>query len=171
MLVSIIYKIYIPVKPDVAIENLKLYDSELTKRTFSECHLINDTQILENFDTCIKIYFDADDMPDIAYSFIGKHCIDAVGGDENDIVALTKQFRDRLQVMTDRFQGFTKPLPLQEGVLSVSWKELVHLDEVALINKLSAFLSIYSTKFDTAALLKWREITIAGIASLKALIA
>jgi hypothetical protein len=155
---------------DVAIENLKLYDSELTVRTFTECHLINDAQILENFNTCIKIYFDADDVSDIAYSFVGKHCIDEVGSAADDVATLTKQFQDRILIMTDRFVGFTKPLPVREGALSVSWKELVHLDEVALINKLSEFLSIDAAKFDAASLLKWRKITIAGIASIKSLI-
>jgi hypothetical protein len=152
-----------------AIESLKLYDSELTKRTFSDCHLVNDAQILENFNTCIKVYFDVDDIPDIAYSFVGKYCIDEAGGAE-DSVTLTKQFQDRLLVINDKFPGFTKPLPSQEGTLSVSWKELVYLDANALVAKLSTFLSIDTVKFDVAALLKWREITLASIISLKSVI-
>jgi len=117
-------------------------------------HLLDISSLIDIFDKVISITYDNDDISDIALIFHGKFYID-----ELQYVNLTSHDYVTIKITLNKACSLFKRYD-SNNVLNVSWKELFHLDESIIVDKISSFISIPKENFNISNLLKWRKATL-----------
>ena len=130
---------------------------------FFACHIIDADLLVNNFEKVIYIHYEYEDIYEIAKAYYGKWMLDEQNVQvENPkstaiaIFALISDMKNKLKVVKDRKD-------LEPNVCNISWKELVHAEPNILIDKLSKFIGIDSSRFSESDLNLWRTATIACI--------
>jgi hypothetical protein len=109
--------------------------------------------LLDIFNKTISIWYEPDDVNDIAIVFYGKYYMD-----QEYCSNITTHKYVTIKLTThQRLSTFNQYD--SSSVLNLSWKEMLYKDPNNMINKISSFTSIPKDNFNVANLLKWRETT------------
>ena len=143
-----------------AIESLKKKYIGSSIKLFVASHIVDNELLLSSFAKCTKLTYDLDDTLDIAINFYAKNSIYS----SQDV----RSFINSRLKATEQFNAaMTIRLPESEKYSNVSWKELLYGDSSSLINYLSNFYSIDSSRFNVDILARWRELTLNNIYTVK----
>lgn len=126
---------------------------------------IRDIGILtEMFTKNISIWYEDNDVNDIAIAFYGKYYMDQEQSSiitVHDYVTIKLTIQQRLSVFKEHASN---------SVLNLSWKEMLHNDPSHMINKISSFTAIPKENFNIDNLLKWRHATIHCLQNISSLL-
>jgi hypothetical protein len=136
-----------------ALTNLQSKDGA-TPIYYPAMHLMDIEGLITVFEKVISITYDKDDISDIALIFHGKFYID-----ELQYIKPSSHDYVTMKITLNNAYSLFK-IYESINVLNVSWKELFHLDENIIIDKISSFTGIPKENFNISNLLKWRKATL-----------